>query len=56
MQVDCLEDRVGGRRGRWRGGAVLTHGPAGLQTLLLRDKVVAVPHAATIVEGLAGHG
>lgn len=34
----------------------LTHGPAGLQTLLLRGEVVAIPHAAAVVEGLTGHG
>lgn len=37
-------------------GPRLTHGSAGLQTLLLRDKVVAVAHAAAILERLTGHG
>lgn len=35
---------------------MLTHGPAGLQTLLLRGEVVLVAQAATILEGLTGHG
>ena len=37
-------------------GVALTHRPAGLQTLLFREEVVAIPHAAAIIEGLAGHG
>lgn len=35
---------------------MLTHCPARLQTLLLRDKIVAVAQAATVIEGLTGHG
>lgn len=35
---------------------MLTYGPACLQTLLLRDEVVAIAQAAPILEGLAGHG
>lgn len=37
-------------------GPVLTHSSAGLQTLLLRSKVVAIAQAPTILEGLTGHG
>lgn len=35
---------------------MLTYGPARLQTLLLRDEVVAIAQAAPILEGLTGHG
>lgn len=52
-QVVCWEDRSGQCRGD---GVALTHRPAGLQTLLFREEVVAIPHAAAIIEGLAGHG
>lgn len=46
-QVVCWEDRSDQYRGGGSGVA-LTHSPAGLQTLLLREEVVAIPHAAAI--------
>lgn len=42
-----------GHRGE---GPALTHGAAGLQTLLLGGEVVPVAQAATVLEGLTGHG